>query len=181
VEQTIDGGYIIAGHRRYFRFGPEPHEVFLIKTNPFGDTLWTQMYKEPLDDYAYSVEQTADGHYLIAGSTDSYSAGGNDAWLIKTDALGNRIWSQPYGGRYEDFGSFVRITNDGNYLLGGTTDSFSPNRMMPATETEPVVIWAEELRWTAGRIRLAGQPMPMVDGLPAVPNHLGQGNRCNQR
>jgi Secretion system C-terminal sorting domain len=128
VQQTIDGGYIITGHRRYYRYGPQPYEIFLVKTNPFGDTLWTQMYQEPLDDYAYSVEQTADGHYLIAGTTDSYGAGGNDAWLIKTDALGNRIWSQPYGGRYEDIGFFVRLTSDGNYLLGGTTDSFGPNR-----------------------------------------------------
>jgi hypothetical protein len=44
VEQTIDGGYIVTGYRRYTRYGPEPYEVFLVKTNPFGDTLWTQMY-----------------------------------------------------------------------------------------------------------------------------------------
>jgi predicted secreted protein len=128
VEQTIDGGYVITGHRRYIRYGPQPYEVFLVKTNPFGDTLWTQMYKEPFDDYAYSVQQTMDGHYLIAGTTESCGAGGSDAWLIKADALGNRVWSQAYGGRYEDYGSFVRLTSDGSYLLGGTTDSFSPNR-----------------------------------------------------
>jgi hypothetical protein len=160
VKQTIDGGYIITGHRRYIRFSPQPYDIFLVKTNPFGDTLWTQMYQESLDDYAYSVEQTSDGHYLIAGITESYGAGGSDAWLIKTDALGNRIWSQAYGGRYEDYGSFIRLTSDDNYLLGGTTDNFSPNRYdvwLVKTDTTGVILGWRTAGGTMEEYGLAGQ------------------------
>ena len=126
VEQTIDGGYTITGHASYL--GTNPFDICLIKTNSIGDILWSKIYEEGIDEYASSVQQTTDGHYLIAGTTESYGAGESDAWLIKADALGNKVWSQPYGGRYDDFGAFVRLTSDGSYLLGGTTDSFSPNR-----------------------------------------------------
>ncbi|MBN2366001.1 MAG: T9SS C-terminal target domain-containing protein [Calditrichaeota bacterium] len=160
VEQTIDGGYILTGHSSNFRYYPEPYEVCLIKTNPSGGLLWSQLYEERDEDYAYCVKQTADGHYLIAGSTESYGAGGSEAFLIKTDALGNRIWSQAYGSRYDDYGAFVTLTGNGNYLLGGTTDSFSPNRYdvwLIKTDTAGVVLgWG-----TAGGVLeeygLAGQ------------------------
>jgi hypothetical protein len=146
VEQTIDGGYILTGHSSYYRFGPEPYDVCLIKTNPFGAMQWSQLYLEESDDYAYSVKQTADGHYLVAGTTEGYGAGGSDAFLIKTDALGSRIWFRPYGGRYDDLGAFIQLTGDGNYLLGGTTDSFGPNRYdtwLLKTDTAGVILgWA---------------------------------------
>ncbi|MEJ2635095.1 MAG: T9SS type A sorting domain-containing protein [Calditrichia bacterium] len=160
VEQTIDGGYILTGYSSYHQYYPEPYDVCLIKTNPMGGMLWSQVYEEEADDYAYSVQQTPDGHYLIAGTTESYGAGGSDAFLIKTDALGNRLWSRPYGGRYEDLGAFVRLTRDGKYLLGGTTDSFSPNRYdawLVKTDTAGVVLGWGTAGGTMEEYGLAGQ------------------------
>ncbi|MFZ0389549.1 MAG: hypothetical protein WAN36_03745, partial [Calditrichia bacterium] len=160
VEQTIDGGYILTGHSSNIHYYPEPYEVCLIKTNPSGGLLWSQLYEEGADDYAYCVKQTGDGHYLIAGTTESYGAGGSDAFLIKTDASGNRIWSRPYGGRFDDFGAFLGLTLDGNYLLGGTTDSFSPNRYdvwLVKTDTAGVVLGWGTAGGTFEEYGLAGQ------------------------
>jgi hypothetical protein len=81
AQQTSDGGYIIAG----MSFG----DVYLIKTNASGDTLWTRTYGGANADWGYSVQQTSDGGYIIAGSTNSFRVGRSDVYLIKTDSNGN--------------------------------------------------------------------------------------------
>jgi predicted secreted protein len=83
VQETNDGGYIIAGST-----GSSAYDVWLIKTDASGDTAWSRTFGGIGDDIASSVQQTRDGGYIIAGHTESYGAGGQDVWLIKTDAEG---------------------------------------------------------------------------------------------
>ncbi|PCH95985.1 MAG: hypothetical protein COB85_04100 [Bacteroidetes bacterium] len=86
VQQTVDGGYVIAGNTA--SFGSGGSDVYLIKTNANGDTLWTKTYGSTGNENGLSVRQTKDGGYIITGSiTDSIS--GNNVYLIKTDANGN--------------------------------------------------------------------------------------------
>ena len=122
LAKTTDGGYIIAGQT--FSFGAGSSDVYLIKTGPLGDTLWTRTYGDTAYDCGNSVAQTTDGGYIIAGFTTSYGAGSNDVYLIKTDSLGDTLWTRTYGGTFSDRGSSVAQTTDGGYVITGQTWSY---------------------------------------------------------
>jgi hypothetical protein len=89
VEQTSDGGYIIVGETR--SFGQGNYDVWLLKTDANGDTLWTRTYGWERVDQAYSVQQTTDGGYVFTGNTSMFDTSEwhfSDVWLVKTDSLG---------------------------------------------------------------------------------------------
>ncbi|MGD0027954.1 MAG: hypothetical protein ABSC91_03335 [Candidatus Bathyarchaeia archaeon] len=122
VIQTSDGGYVLAGYTE--SYGAGLADFWLVKTDATGNALWNQTYGGPKDDIAYSVVQTSDGGYVLAGYTESYGAGLADFWLVKTDATGTELWNQTYGGRGSDEASSLVKTSDGGYALAGFTGSY---------------------------------------------------------
>jgi hypothetical protein len=84
VQPTADGGYIVAGYTE--SFGAGNSDVYLVRTDANGDTLWTKTIGGVLTDRGYCVQQTADGGYIIAGYTESFGAGGDDIYLIRLEA-----------------------------------------------------------------------------------------------
>src|SRR5713101_4504904 len=110
VQQTSDGGYIITGVTG--SFGAGGSNVYLIKTNSLGDTLWTRTYGGSSADFGYSVEETSDSGFIIAGSTQSFGAGFSDVYLIKTNSLGDSLWTRTYGDSSRDQGLSVQQTSE---------------------------------------------------------------------
>ena len=149
VQETQDGGYIIAGFTE--PFGSSLKDVYLIKTDSVGDTVWTKTYGGTDSDYGNSVQATQDGGYIIAGTTWSSGAGSSDVWLIKTDAVGDTVWTKTYGDTNSEYGYSVQETQDGGYIIAGTTYSFgvgSGDVYLIKTDAVGDTVWTKTYGWT---------------------------------
>lgn len=84
--QTADGGFALAGFTE--SYGAGERDAWLVKTDTQGMVQWNRTYGGSQSDTTYSVVETADGGFALAGTTDSYGAEGGDALVVKTDAWG---------------------------------------------------------------------------------------------
>jgi len=119
AQQTTDGGYILTGLDWGSDLG-----LFLIKTDPEGETVWSRVYGSSGEESGYCVRQTTDGGYIAVGETTSFGGGNFDAYMVRTDAVGDTLWTQTYGGSLADYGYDVRETADGGFVMTGLTGSF---------------------------------------------------------
>ena len=86
VQQTkYDGGYIIVGETN--SFGSDADDIYFIKTDVKGDTIWTRTYGGTNNDWGYSVQQAKDGGFIITGSSYSYGPNFEDVLIIKTNPV----------------------------------------------------------------------------------------------
>ena len=119
VIQTPDNGYVLTGATRSFGVGF--WDFWLVMTDENGDSLWSRTYGGEELERCYSMVQTIDGGFVLAGETTSFGAGEEDFWLLKTDANGDSLWSQTYGGSESDRCQAMVQTIDGGFALAGQT------------------------------------------------------------
>jgi len=122
VQQTSDGGFIMAGPTR--SYGAGNWDFSLAKTDSAGTYQWVHVYGGNNLDWPYSAQQTNDGGYIIAGYTASFGAGWTDFYIVKTDAQGIAQWTRTYGGALHDEAHSISQTSDGGYIVAGSTASF---------------------------------------------------------
>ncbi len=116
VEQTADGGFILVGNYKK----EEDSDIWLLKTDANGDTLWTRTYGGLYNDIGYSLEITSDGGYILTGRVETSENGDWDVYVVRTDSIGDTLWTKTYGIS-PLIGYSVQITYDGGYIIGGTT------------------------------------------------------------
>jgi hypothetical protein len=126
VQQTNDGGYIIAGWTPTGYYGET--DIYLIKTDANGNAIWEKTIGgNSCYDEAYSVQQTDDNGFIVTGYTSCSGAGHTDIYLVKTDTNGEVTWTKTFGYSGFEYGYSVQQTFDGGYIIGGTTTSFGNN------------------------------------------------------
>ena len=133
VDLTTDGNYVIAGYSESFDgdIGENngDFDYWLLKIDGSGNLLWERSFGGSLSDFGFDVKQANDGGYLMAGSTISNNGDVNDNngfydyWVVKTDANGDLLWTQNYGGTLEERAYSIALTLDGGAIVSGTSNS----------------------------------------------------------
>ncbi len=131
VRQTKDGGYIAAGYTYSNNDDVSGNhggsDYWIIKLDTVGSLLWQKCLGGSGNDYAYSLEPTLEGGFIVAGSTNSYNGditsyqGNQDAWVVKLDSIGNIQWQNSMGGSSDDCAKSVKQTSDGGFIVTGGT------------------------------------------------------------
>lgn len=137
VLQTADNGFLLGGWTQSNVNGDQTQasrggrDYWIVRTDMNGIKLWDKRYGGPDDDEMRAMILTADGGYLLAGESRSSigseksqnNHGVYDVWVVKTDALGNKLWDASYGGTDDDRLNAVQQTADGDYIFGAWTIS----------------------------------------------------------
>ena len=135
VQQTSDGGFILAGNNGN-------KEAWLIKTDVSGNEVWNKNFEHIGNSIANSVQQTSDGGFILAGYT-YYFPSGTDAWMIKTDAVGNEVWNEFFSSTkvgslraVESNLNSVQQTSDGGYIAAGSAQNYPPGVWLIKTDAD---------------------------------------------
>jgi hypothetical protein len=122
VAETGDG-YVFAGQTR--SFGNGVIDVYVVRTDYDGDTLWTRAFGGPGADYAYSIAKADDDNFIITGYSDSFT-GSNDVYMLKIDGSGNLLWEDHYGDATDGEIMYgCSTTSDGGFIVTGKKDYYT--------------------------------------------------------
>jgi hypothetical protein len=136
IEQTPDGGYVLAGWS-YSEISAEKSQnaktfdyadYWVMKLDVNGNKIWDKVIGGNLNDYLNTMIVTSDGGILLVGWSGSNvgfdksqsTQASMDAWVVKLDANGNKLWDKTFGGFGIDNLNAVQETSDGGFILGGT-------------------------------------------------------------
>ena len=155
IQQTSDGGYIVAGTTLFFSVEPDVSSVgqiasfdttsidstvtanidcLVIKLNSNGIVTWAKTYGGDYFDWAKSIQQTSDGGYILAGATGSFDSN-TDFLVIKLYANGTVDWIKTYNKDEYDWAESIQQTSDGGYILAGGPGFFGEWLILPASPT----------------------------------------------
>jgi len=133
IQQTSDGGYIVAGYTESndgdVSGNHGYYDFWVVKLDGNGNIQWQKCLGGSTHDAPFSIQQTSDGGYIVAGCTYSNDGdvsgnhGKDDFWVVKLDSDGNIQWQKALGGSSNDWAHSVQQTSDGGYIVAGDTYS----------------------------------------------------------
>ena len=122
LEQTIDGGYLLAG--RADGYGAGASDFLIIKTNAAGDSIWSKTFGGSSNERAFTIIKTTGGGFLIGGYTSTFGGGFFDFYLVRTDENGDSLWTRTYGGSWQEMAYDIKETDDGGFVIAGYTQTY---------------------------------------------------------
>lgn len=137
IFQTSDGGYMVGGYTwAFISLTSEPTDYWIMKLDTDQEIIWSKIYGSTGREYAYSVKETSDDGYIVAGHSrkklyGDLDYGGNywDFWILKLDQGGNILWNKTFGGPGYEKANAILETIDGGYLVAGFATSYGPGGM----------------------------------------------------
>ena len=168
IFQSTSGEYFIGGTSSYNSNGLL--DYYLVKTDVNGDTLWTKKYGGIQNEEATSMQQTSDGGIILSGYSESFSFGSKDFYLIKTNSIGDTLWTNHYGGNSDEISKSVKQTSDGGYIMTGYSQSFgisTENMYVVKTNSVGDTLWTKTYG-KSGRYSLGNDILQTTDGGYAV-------------
>ena len=131
IIETTDSGFAIIGYTN--SFDTNSYQMYFIKTDKNGDTIFTKTIGEIDWDFGYALKQTSDGGYILAGET--YKLGNSKGYIVKLDSIGNVSWRKTFGGINNDKFEDVIITSLGDFIFTGSSESFGNNKQAYVVKT----------------------------------------------
>ncbi len=144
IQPTFGGGYILAGTDSLSSLTAT--DIFLLKTDANGDTLWARSYGTAGIDYGKYVIQCLDSGYLVCGT--NYIGADYNIYLIKTNSKGDTLWTRTWGGVGDENANAVQETRDTGYIVTGFTNSVGAGNydmFLVKINKNGTVLWAETL------------------------------------
>ena len=155
LSATSDGGYIFGGtvssNDGDIIGNHGSFDIWLTRINQYGSTLWKKCFGGSLKEQVSSIQQTADGGFIIVGSTSSNDGdvsgnhGGLDVWVLRLDGLGTILWQKCLGGSNADKANQVRVTSDNGYIITGYTQSKNGDVSGNHPGTDSTDVWIVKL------------------------------------
>jgi len=146
VTGTADGGFVLLGSTS--SFGAGSFDIYMLRVNLNGDTLWTKTIGGLAEDDGMALQQTSDGGFIVTGQTKSFGAGAEDAYLLRTTGSGGLLWMKTYGDSVSETGLGVVQTPDGGFLMAGLSTSFSSDAdaFLIRTDASGDTLWTKRYR-----------------------------------
>ncbi len=125
VQTTSDGGFALVGGTA--SKGAGGADFWVLKLDASGNTVWDKTFGQINTEVAHSIVQTSDGGFAVAGYTRSKGRGGQDFWVLKLNALGNKTWDKTFGGSNTEIAHSIVQTSDGGFAVAGTINKGGGN------------------------------------------------------
>jgi hypothetical protein len=122
MEMTSDGGFLIVGSTRSMGAGGD--DVWLVRVNSEGDTLWTRAYGGVGDDVGTEVALLEDDGCAISAYTGSFGEGMLDEYVLRVSPTGDTLWTRTFGGASNDQANGIAVASDGGFVVAGSTRTF---------------------------------------------------------
>lgn len=146
IDRTFNNGFIISA---WYATSTSTSDFYLIRTNAYGDTLWTRTYDNSTQDAAMSVQQTSDSGFIILGITydTTLAPPKNNTYLIKVDSIGDTLWTKQHYSLVHVEAYSIQETSDGGYIITGRIVNGNPlNSDVYLAKTNSVgdILWTKQ-------------------------------------
>jgi len=144
VEPAADSGYLVAGYIQ--KASTSDRDIYLLKINNAGDTLWTSSIgakstnpNDSVNDAAYAVVAAPDGGYFLTGSLNGYTSYGGKIFLMKVSSTGQQLWTKTYA---MGIGFSLTLTGDNGVAISGSLqEGSSQDIILIKTDTDGNLLW----------------------------------------